>query len=180
MENYKPPAFKKALYFFSIFVTVIFLAGCGNQSKQVSEPTTEMVTQINDDEVTQELISPTKEENIPEPKTVETQDQPKKLLSPEETWDLFQEGYREENLDKVLSACSPEGSKQERCQRQFLGVKEAGGLQRVANALGDIKLTSDLGELRFYRYPVLDTEKNEATSVSFRFIENVGWKIEEF
>lgn len=98
--------------------------------------------------------------------------------TPEQAWALYVEGWKEGNIDKVLSACAPAPETQKRCRDQFVGVQNAGRLQDIVQVLERGKLTFDqkTGDISYYNF----SADGKATGVSFQFVKDRGWKLEEF
>jgi hypothetical protein len=97
--------------------------------------------------------------------------------TPEQAWDMYVKGWKHQNLDEILAACAPNKEAQNWCRETFIGVKEAGNLEKAANAfeIGKLSLDGDNGKIRYYYFSFEDKH----TTFTFEYIEGVGWRISE-
>jgi hypothetical protein len=100
------------------------------------------------------------------------------VSTPEQAWETFKEGWKKQDINMVLSACSTTPEAQDRCRRQFEAVKASGHLTDMAQDLTRSTLTfeKDFETMRMYTFSADAT----ASTVTFELIEGVGWKIKEF
>lgn len=99
--------------------------------------------------------------------------------TPEQAWDMYVKGWKNENLDEILASCAPNKEAQDYCRKLFNGIRESGNIKKAINAFETGKLilddTDPGNELRHYR---LEFEDKTGLFV-FQYVEGLGWRIAE-
>jgi hypothetical protein len=98
--------------------------------------------------------------------------------TPEQAWALYVEGWKEGNIDKVLSACAPAPETQKRCRGQFEIIQKSGHMDEIVKKIekGKLEFKGKTGAIGYYDFVV----DGEAAGVSFQFVPDRGWKLEQF